>query len=93
MSELAIIGIIQAAQTAALLTVAITVIYAFNRAGKELKQAGTVLNGVTNMLNELNQNARRVWERIDAIEAQFKGLASRLDRLESEPRRPPGPSP
>jgi biopolymer transport protein ExbB/TolQ len=93
MSELAIIGVIQAAQTAALLTVAITVIYAFNRAGRELKQAGTVLNGVTNMLNELNQNVRRVWERIDAIEAQFKGFASRLDRLESEQRRPPGPSP
>jgi DNA repair ATPase RecN len=93
LSELGIIAVIQAAQTAALLTVAITVIYAFNRAGKELKQAGTVLNGVTNMLNELNQNVRRLWERIDAVEAQFKALAARLQRLERERPGPPGPSP
>jgi hypothetical protein len=93
MSELAIIGVIQAAQTAALLTVAITVIYAFNRAGKELKQAGTVLNGVTNMLNELNQNVRRVWERIDAIEAKFTAIAARVQRLENSRPGPPEPSP
>ena len=91
MSELAVLAVIQAVQTAALLTVSIAVIYAFSRAGKELKQAGTVLSGVTNMLNELNQNVRRVWERIDAIEARFNDFAARLDRLEQ--RRPPGPSP
>jgi hypothetical protein len=95
--------IVQAMQTAALLTVSIAMIYALTRASHELKDAGAILRGVVNMQNELNVNVRRLWERIDAIEARhgiqgdaetFMRMKRLLDALEaSAPPRPPAPSP
>lgn len=76
--------IIQAAQTAALLTVAIAVIYGLVLLRREIRQAGAVLRGVVNTQNELNANVRRAWERIDAVEARMSVIEARL----RDPRSP-----
>ena len=76
--------IIQAAQTAALLTVAIAVIYGLVLLRRELRQAGAVLRGVVNTQNELNANVRRAWERIDAVEGRMSVIEARL----RDPRSP-----
>lgn len=72
--------LIQAAQTAALLTVAVAVIYALVLLRNELRQAVTVLRGVQQTQNELNANVRRAWERIDAVEARIKIIEDNPDR-------------
>jgi hypothetical protein len=76
--------IVQALQTLALVAVAVAVIYTLLLLRGELKGAAATLRQVIDGQNQLQENVRRSWERIDAIEA-------RLTRL--EPRRPPGPSP
>lgn len=80
--------LIQAAQTAALLTVAIAVIAVLALLRTELKKAAAVLAEVISGQKELDRNVRRAWERIDAIEkAQRSDLTARRDE------RPPGSSP
>ena len=70
--------LIQAAQTAALLTVAVAVIYALVMLRNELRQAGAVLRGVVNTQAELTANTRRAWERIDAVEARMSVIEERI---------------
>lgn len=69
--------LIQAAQTAALVTVAVAVIYALALLRTELKKAATVLAEVIAGQKQLDENVRRSWEHIDAIEADLRRLASR----------------
>jgi hypothetical protein len=76
------LAIIQAAQTALLLVVAAAMIYALALLRGEVRQAAGVLRGVVNTQNEINQNVRRAWERIDAVEARMTVIEQRLDRLE-----------
>ena len=76
------LAIIQAAQTAALLTVAVAVIYALVLLRSELKRAASVLSEVINGQKQLDQNVRRGWERIDAVEARMSVIEERLNRLE-----------
>ena len=87
------LAVIQAVQTAALLTVAAVVIYTLLLFRKELRGAASTLREVVSNQTELDRNVRRSWERIDAVEAQFKALVDRLQRLERERPGPPGPSP
>jgi len=84
--------LIQAAQTAALLTVAVAVIYALVLLRRELKQAASVLAEVISGQKQLDQNVRRSWERIDAIEARIAEISARGPSEPPEPR-PPGSSP
>jgi Tfp pilus assembly protein PilN len=77
--------IIQAAQTAALLTVAVAVIYALVLLRSELRQAGAVLRQVMETQSQLQQNVRRVWERIDAVEARMGVIEKRPDPREPSP--------
>jgi Tfp pilus assembly protein PilN len=70
--------LIQAAQTAALLAVAVAVIYALVLLRRELRQAGAVLRQVMETQSQLQQNVRRVWERIDAVEARMSVTEGRL---------------
>jgi len=90
---LSALAVIQAVQTAALLTVAAVVIYTLLLFRKELRGAASTLREVVSNQTELDRNVRRSWERIDAVEAQFKALVDRLQRLERERPGPPGPSP
>jgi hypothetical protein len=76
------LAIIQAAQTVALLTVAGAMIYLLNLLRGEVRQAAGILRGVVNTQNEINQNVRRAWERIDAVEARMSAIEERLNRLE-----------
>jgi hypothetical protein len=87
------LAVIQAVQTAALLTVAAAVIYTLLLFRRELRGAASTLREVVSNQTELDRNVRRAWERIDAVEAQFKALADRLQRLENSRPGPPGPSP
>ena len=80
------LAIIQAAQTAALLTVAVAVIYALVLLRSELKRAASVLAEVISGQQQLSQNVRRAWERVDAVEARMSVIEARF-------RDQRGPSP
>ena len=94
---------IDAVQTAALVVVALGLVYALNLLRRELRSAGAVLRQLVETQNQLQQNVRRVWERIDAIEARhgiegdadtFIRMKRLLDALEPrETPRPPGSEP
>jgi Tfp pilus assembly protein PilN len=93
----------EAFQTAVLAVVAMALIYALYLLRRELRQAGAVLRQVLETQTQLQQNVRRVWERIDALEARhgiqgdantFMRMKRLLDALEQgPPPGPPGPSP
>jgi hypothetical protein len=87
------LAVIQAVQTAALLTVAAAVIYTLLLFRRELRGAASTLREVVSNQTELDRNVRRAWERIDAVEAQFTAIAARLQRLENSRPGPPGPLP
>jgi len=87
------LAVIQAVQTAALLTVAAAVIYTLLLFRQELRGAASTLREVVSNQTELDRNVRRAWERIDAVEAQLTAIADRLQRLENSRPRPPAPSP
>lgn len=69
--------LIQACQTAALVTVAVAVIYALALLRTELRKAATVLAEVIAGQKQLDENVRRSWERIDGVEAELRRLTNR----------------
>jgi hypothetical protein len=73
-----------AAQTVVLIVIALVLIYFVHLLRFELRRAATVLGDVIRGQQQLDQNVRRSWERIDAIEA-------RISRLESRDRSSPSP--
>ena len=80
-------------QTAMLIVVGGVMVYLLLLFRQELKGAAGALREVVSTQSQLQQNVRRAWERIDALEAQFTALADRLQRLENSRPGPPGPSP
>jgi hypothetical protein len=63
--------LIQATQTAFLVVVALAVIYAVNLLRTELKRAAELVRDAVKNQTELDQNVRRMWERVDALEARY----------------------
>jgi hypothetical protein len=78
MNELAII---QAAQTAVLLTVAGALIYAVVLLSRELRQAAAGMREMFRAQKELQDSIERIWRRIDEMEVA-NGLRIDFDQLE-----------
>ena len=84
---------IDAVQTAGIVVIALMVVYVVVRFERALTTAAEKVQGalgdVMKQQNQLQQNVRRLWERIDLIEsrenksAQLDEIRGRLDRLES----------
>lgn len=101
------LAIIQAVQTAALLTVAIAVIYAFVLLRRELRQTR---EGLANMREavrnqkEIEESIERLWKRIDEIETlqgmridfeeltRFKRLIDALEAAAQSAKKAPNES-
>lgn len=98
--------LIQAAQTAALLTVAVAVIYALNLLRKELSQAREGLTQVREAFRsqkDIEDAVERIWKRIDEIEtlqgmridfeelSRFKRLMDALEAAAKPTVRPSEP--
>jgi predicted DsbA family dithiol-disulfide isomerase len=99
MGELAII---QAAQTAALLTVAVAVIYVLNLLRTEIRRASDAMRGVLRNQKEIEESIERIWKRIDEIETahglridfeELSRIKRLLDALEAAGKPPPPPPP
>ena len=71
-------------QSVILIVIALVLMYFVHLLRFELRRAATVLGDVIRGQQQLDQNVRRSWERIDAIEA-------RISRLESRDRSSPSP--
>ena len=99
------LAIIQAAQTAALLTVAGAIIYALLTARGEIRQLREGLTRVSEVFRsqkDIEDSIERIWKRIDEIEtlqgmridfeelSRFKRL---IDALEATAKRTPPPEP
>jgi membrane-anchored glycerophosphoryl diester phosphodiesterase (GDPDase) len=63
-----------AAQTAMLIVIALVLIYFVHLLRNEIRRAASLLAQVIAGQQQLDQNVRRSWERIDAIEARISGL-------------------
>ena len=74
------LAIIQAAQTAALLTVAVAVIYVLNLLRKELSRASHALREVFRNQKEIEDSIERIWKRVDEIETSH-GLRIDFEEL------------
>jgi len=98
------LAIIQAAQTAALLTVAAAVIYALILLRTELRQAREGLREVREAFRsqkDLEESIERIWKRIDEIEtlqgmridfeelSRFKRLIDALEAASNSLKKPP----
>jgi hypothetical protein len=72
--------LVDAAQTAALLTMTGIMLYAVNRLRVELKQASSALGKVLNGQKEMHDRINHLWRRIDEIELR-QGLRNDGDQL------------
>jgi predicted DsbA family dithiol-disulfide isomerase len=97
MGELAII---QGAQTAALLTVAVALIYVLNLLRTEIRRASDAMRGVLRNQKEIEESIERIWKRIDEIETahglridfdELSRIKRLLDALEAAGKTPPPP--
>jgi predicted DsbA family dithiol-disulfide isomerase len=89
---------IQAAQTAALLTVAVAIIYVLNLLRTELRRASNALRDVLRNQKEIEESVERIWKRIDEIETahglrvdfeELNRIKRLLDALEAAAKPPP----
>lgn len=89
---------IDAVQTTMLVVVTLAFIYIIQLLRAEIRRAALNLSEVIANQKELDQNVRRSWERIDAIEGSIgvhnqplKDIVARLEALEKA-KPPPRPS-
>jgi len=75
--------LVDAAQTAALLTMTGIMLYAVNRLRVELKQASTALNQVLRGHRDVEERIDRLWRRIDEVELRqgLRGDSEQFNRL------------
>ena len=100
MAEIRAGQLIDAVQTAGIIVVALAIVYAIHMLRHELRQARLIVRQLVDTQNQTQENVRRVWERIDALEARqgiqgeadtFIRMKRLLDAFEAGGRDPPQP--